>query len=114
MTFKIKLLYRASRDGWRVSDFHKFCDDQGPTLTLGISSKNRIFGAFTSITWTTPEQIRVGDSTIYPTNYILDKTATLFSVDSKVKFNNEGNGLAIAQRQQNGPDFGKLYETNDG
>eukprot|EP00957_Ditylum_brightwellii_P008290 627414-Ditylum_brightwellii.AAC.1 len=29
----MKLLYRASRDGWQSSNFHEKCDHQGPTLT---------------------------------------------------------------------------------
>ena len=28
-TSRPKLLYRASRDGWRVSDFHRMCDGKG-------------------------------------------------------------------------------------
>jgi hypothetical protein len=30
----LKLLYQGSRDGWRVEEFHKRCDNQGPTLTI--------------------------------------------------------------------------------
>lgn len=30
----LKLIYQASRDGWRVDEFHKRCDNQGPTVTL--------------------------------------------------------------------------------
>ena len=28
------LLFRASRDGWDASDFHKYCDNKGDTLSL--------------------------------------------------------------------------------
>ena len=32
--FTTFLKYRASRDGWNASDYHKFCDEVGPTITL--------------------------------------------------------------------------------
>jgi len=28
------LLYRASVDGWSCEDFHKRCDEKGPTICL--------------------------------------------------------------------------------
>ena len=45
-----KLRYRATADGWRTEDFHRKCDDVGPTVTLvkcGIS----VFGGFTEKSW---------------------------------------------------------------
>ncbi|CAG8474088.1 2315_t:CDS:2 [Acaulospora morrowiae] len=34
LPFKFKLIYRASRDGFKVENFHKNCDNQGPTLVV--------------------------------------------------------------------------------
>ena len=45
-----KLLYRASRDGWSVSNFHHCCDYKGPTVTV-IKSGNHIFGGYTEKNW---------------------------------------------------------------
>ena len=45
-----KLLYRASRDGWQATEFHRKCDGQGPTLTL-VRSGGYLFGGFTSVPW---------------------------------------------------------------
>ena len=45
-----KLLYRASRDGWGASNFHSFCDNKGPTVTV-IKSGNYIFGGYTEHEW---------------------------------------------------------------
>ena len=28
------LLYRASRDGYRAQDFHRYCDAQGPSMII--------------------------------------------------------------------------------
>ena len=48
------LLYRASRDGWAVSNFHERCDNKGPTVTVVLSGTN-IFGGFTEQSWTGKE-----------------------------------------------------------
>ena len=45
-----KLCYRASVDGWIGQDFHKKCDDVGPTLTL-VKCGTNIFGGFTDQSW---------------------------------------------------------------
>lgn len=48
------LLYRGSRDGWRSSDFHKCCDNKGPTVTLikvVTTGGKYIFGGYTDQSW---------------------------------------------------------------
>jgi hypothetical protein len=45
------LLYRGSRDGFKASDFHSKCDGPSPTVTVILTTKNFIFGGFTSIAW---------------------------------------------------------------
>ena len=30
----VKLLYKASRDGWDTSTFHKLADNKGPTISI--------------------------------------------------------------------------------
>ena len=44
------LIYRASRDGWNSSNFHGFCDNKGPTVTV-VRSENYIFGGYTEQSW---------------------------------------------------------------
>lgn len=51
------LLYKASRDGFRASDFHRVCDSRGPTITLIKSEFNNIFGAFTSLSFKSPDEM---------------------------------------------------------
>ena len=48
---KFELLFRKSRDGSKCSDFHRCCDNKGPTLTLVKTSKNYIFGGYTPFNW---------------------------------------------------------------
>lgn len=47
-----RLLYRASRDGKRTTDFHFHCDDQGPTLVIAESRLNHaVFGGYAGVSW---------------------------------------------------------------
>ena len=42
-----KLLYRASELEYSAAQFHKLCDDQGPTITIIKSNFGNIFGGYT-------------------------------------------------------------------
>jgi hypothetical protein len=50
-TFSYELLYRATRDGFKASDFHRLCDDHSGTFIVIKSQNNYIFGGYTSQTW---------------------------------------------------------------
>jgi hypothetical protein len=80
---QFSLLYRGSRDGWMFKDFHQRCDNQGPTLTLFKSSKEKICGGYTSISWNTDG-----------TNHV-DNSAFLFSVSLKKKYLSEKDEVAV-------------------
>lgn len=45
------LLYRASRDGWGASDFHRACDGRGPTVAIIRTTKGHLFGGHLSKSW---------------------------------------------------------------
>ncbi len=45
------LLYRASRDGWRSGDFHRCCDNRGPTLVVARCSNGFVFGGYAAAAW---------------------------------------------------------------
>ena len=47
---KWQLCYRASRDGWYAEDFHRKCDNKGPTVVL-VKVDDYIFGGFTEFNW---------------------------------------------------------------
>ena len=48
---RLRLLYRASRDGFAAECFHSRCDNNGPTVTI-VKSGEYIFGGFTEQSWT--------------------------------------------------------------
>ena len=52
------LLYRASTDGFTPADFHRCCDNKGPTLVL-IKSGECIFGGYTSQSWESYEGMQL-------------------------------------------------------
>ena len=48
---KFELLFTMSENGSNSNDFHKYCDNKGPTLTLIKTTKNKLFGGFTPLNW---------------------------------------------------------------
>ena len=46
---KAVLQYRASRDGWDAKDYHRFCDNNGPTITLIMTTNDVLCGGFLNI-----------------------------------------------------------------
>ncbi|CAB4039390.1 brain tumor -like isoform X3 [Paramuricea clavata] len=51
--WKWNLCYRSSRDGWSARDFHKHCDNKGPTVVL-VKANDCIFGGYTDQHWASP------------------------------------------------------------
>ena len=76
----IKLLYKASRDGDNYQDFYRLCEDKGPTITIGLTTKGYKFGGFTSLSWKNPHN-GFGNYRFYE-----DKSAFIFSLNKKRKF----------------------------
>ena len=48
--FGWQLCYRASRDGWKGEDFHRKCDEVGPTVIL-VKCGTNVFGGYTNQSW---------------------------------------------------------------
>ena len=51
VSYKWKLLYRASEHDYTVSSFHEYCDNQASTLVIIKSSGGWIFGGYTTRLW---------------------------------------------------------------
>ena len=90
-------MYRATENGDRPSDFHRFCDNKGPTLTIFKSTKGYIFGGFTLVNW---------DSS---GNYKPDPDAFVFSLNQKKIFRIKDDKNAIQCNSGNGPTFGSNH-----
>jgi len=46
-----KLLYKATKDGFAATDFHKRCDGKGETISIIKSTNGNIFGGYTPKSW---------------------------------------------------------------
>jgi hypothetical protein len=102
-----KLLYRASKHGFRAFKFHQQCNNKGPTLVI-IQSNGFLFGGFTINSWTSSGGWIKDDSKqtfiftltnphgIIPTKYLLSDTSSSIYCDSSY-----------------GPRFGKDICIND-
>ena len=51
---KFRRIYNAKKDGWHENDFHRCCDNKGWTITIVQTTKDFIFGGFTTLDWETP------------------------------------------------------------
>ena len=47
-----RLIYKASRDGFRATDFHRCCDNKGETVSVIRTTGGYLFGGYTDIPWT--------------------------------------------------------------
>jgi hypothetical protein len=99
-------IYKASKDGATGKDFHRCCDNKGPTVTLIESTSGYIFGGYISITWEGPS------NWTYKGN---DPNAFIFSVNNKCKYPIQDQSRVINNQKDYGPDFGSndIYITND-
>ena len=97
-TAEMVLLFRGSRDGWKHSNFHSKCDNQGPTITFIKTSLGRLCGGFTPLPW---------DSTTSGAwKQDFSKQAFLFSLDSQTVYPLTDPSLTIYCASANGPLFG--------
>lgn len=90
------LIYKATRDGDDVKDFHKLCDEISPTLTLARTKNGNRFGGYTCA----PLKRNADVEKIY------DKNAFVFSIDKQYKYNTNKPEEAVHSRKEYGPYFG--------
>ena len=95
------LLYKATRDGCLAKDFHNKVDNVGPLLIIIETTNNQIFGAFTSVAWSSKN------------DFVEDSEAFLFCNNNKYTVNNK---IFACNHDENfGPFFGEkaLVITNN-
>ena len=91
---KYTLLFRASRDGYRASNFHSKCDGKSNTVTLVETITGRRFGGFTDAQWDQSE------------NYKKGSNGFIFSLDNNEIYYNKNNQNNIYCTSSYGPAFG--------
>ena len=86
-----------SENGTDSSDFHKYCDNKGSTLTLVKTSEDKIFGGFTPLNW--------NENGGYYND--LSNQTFIFSLNLKKKYNMiNKDRCAIYCSKESGPSFG--------
>ena len=86
-----------SENGSKSEDFHKYCDNKGPTLILIKTTKNKIFGGFTPLNWSQKNDYEIG----------MNNQTFIFSLNLKKKYNMiQKDGYAIYCSKARGPEFG--------
>ena len=88
------LIYKAIKDGDSAQNFHKKVDGKGPLIIVIKTSKNIIIGGYTSVAWSSLN------------NLIMDSDAFLFSLKSKKKYEILKQKFACFHSKNNGPFFG--------
>jgi hypothetical protein len=101
-----KLLYRGSRDGFRVSNFHGKCDNQSNTLTLIETTKGFIFGGFTPVVWDSTTNGYKSDSS--QKSFLFTLKNSRKSEPRKFKLLNASS--AIVSNSGCGPTFGNGHD----
>jgi hypothetical protein len=57
-----EILWRGSRDGFTVREFHRRCDGHANTLTVILDTEANIFGGFTPLEWDSRGSFKTDDS----------------------------------------------------
>ena len=91
---ELNLLYRASRDGDTIKDFHDKCDNKGSTFCIFQLENGYIIGGYSSISWK------------YSGRKVKDANAFVCSITNKEKYDLKNkNGYAVFHDNSCGPNF---------
>eukprot|EP01083_Nonionella_stella_P027319 75218_1 len=104
----LKLLYRASRDGFEAAKFHEQCDGISNTIVvIETKENNNVFGGYTKLPWKSPKTFEFGadiSSFLFVLrNNTKEKTPQIFDIKSSdIQY-------AVCHDRKYGPIFGNGY-----
>ena len=100
-----QLIYKATRDGFPSADFHRCCNNQGPTISVIQSiDGNYLFGGYTSVSWSS-RQGYVPDNN-GPFLFTLTNSHDIPPTKYPVKLRNH----AVYDHANHGPTFGAGFD----
>jgi hypothetical protein len=102
---KVELLYRASRDGWRTTDFHSKCDNKGATVTVIKSTGGYVFGGYIDLAWASNGQYRSSSNAFL---FALQYPSGVAPV--KMPLTQAPHPSAIHDHSSHGPTFGNGHD----
>jgi hypothetical protein len=99
---KWHLIYKGTKDGFTIDDFHRCCDGQGATITVIQTLDNHLFGGYSSVSWNFHQGVKSG---------VTDRTAFLFTLTnphgiSPTKYIVKSTGENAIVPNAMGPTFG--------
>ena len=95
-SIQFELIFQMSKDGSNSENFHKLCDNKGPTLILIKTTKNKIFGGFTPLNWSNKIEEICDES----------NQTFIFSLNLMKKYNLINNKKVAIVCRSWGPSFG--------
>jgi hypothetical protein len=96
----LDLLYRGTCDGFTASDFHRLCDNIGPTVTVIMDSpQEKLFGGYSPLDWNSTSQWGTTDQSFIFALGDSDLDGAVLSVVSDQHH-------AVCSRIASGPIFG--------
>jgi hypothetical protein len=102
---KWNLIYRATQDGFKASQFHSKCDDKSNTLVIIKSENDNIFGGYTEQSWSGRYHKNDQNAFIFSLINKLNKPLKMKCIDLKT---------AIYCQNSLGPNFGSYdFEINN-
>jgi hypothetical protein len=107
---QFQLLWRGTRDGFKVADFHNRCDGHGNTLVVIKDTKGNVFGGFTPAAWESRVKLGgganryKGDDTI--SSWLFTLTNPHKIAPRKFHLKREYKNRAIFCGCSSGPEFG--------
>lgn len=93
-SLKFKLIFSAIKNGDKYSDFHKYCDGKGPTVTIVKGGNDHIFGGYVTVPYSSDGQPHYDDK------------AFLFSLTNMKKFPIKIKEQAVCHYDSWGPYIG--------
>lgn len=91
---KYRLLFRASENKYKASNFHSKCDGNNNTVTLVKTKNGKIFGGFTDAKWDQSSSYKSGSN------------GFIFSLDNNEIYYNKNSSYNIYGVSGYGPYFG--------
>jgi len=92
--FSSELLFSTSKNGFEPSEFHRLCDNKGPTIIFIETKKGYIFGGYTELDWDKSGKYKTDESTF------------LFSINNRAKYTRRNKLCSIYCREDLAPSFG--------
>jgi hypothetical protein len=112
LPFNLRLIYRASRDGFGVDRFHNNCDNRGPTfVVVKVRYSGEIIGGYNPLEWRCIKMNEGSALLSYNNDFYVDqqcKTSKsfIFSLTNRVLSRVTSKNEAIIWSRSRGPCFG--------